>query len=195
MKWERAVHHLESLARACAEVVNQPMFSVRVTQLWAVGDILGPPRDLDAVTVALAINRPPDEVAWLSEPSGTQHWANATRLNKNPFVVFWRSDQAAIWNHDIVRPALVWDSTEGDRSEVLAAIRDGDGARVRTAAPTEDELAARLTDELAVCRNSLQETTDAYEKRRWSPGKLEPTADALWLASLGYLDVLRAVER
>jgi hypothetical protein len=195
MKWERAIHHLESLARACAEALNQPMFSVRVTQLWAVGDILGAPRDLDAVTVALAINRPPEEVAWLSEPSGTQHWANAARLNKNPFIVFWRSNQAAVWNHDVVRPALVWDSVEGERSEVLAAIREGEAERVRSAGPTEDELATRLVEELAVSRKSLQATTDAYQKRRWSPGKIEPTADALWLASLGYLDVLRATER
>jgi hypothetical protein len=171
------------------------MFSVRVTQLWAVGEILGAPRDLDAVKVALAINRPADDVPWLSEPSGTQHWANAVRLNKNPFIVFWRSDEAAIWNHDIVRPALVWDSVGGEQPDVLAAIRDGDAERFRSVLPTEDELAGRLADELAVSRNSLQAATDAYEKRRWSPGKLEPTADALWLASLGYLDVLRATER
>jgi hypothetical protein len=195
MKWERAVHHLGELARACAETLNQPMFSRRVTQLWAVGDILGPQRDLDAVTVALAIDRPAEEVAWLSEPLGTQHWANAVRLNKNPFIVFWRSDQAPIWNHDIVRPALVWNSVEGEQPDVFASIRNGDAERVRSAAPTEDQLAARLADELVVSRNSLQAATEAYEKRRWSPGRLEPTADALWLASLGYLDVLRAIER
>jgi len=171
------------------------MFSLRVTQLWAVGDILGPQRDVDAVTVALAINRPAEEVAWLTVPSGTQHWAHAVRLNKNPFIVFWRSDQATIWNHDIVRPALVWDAVEGEQPDVLAAIRDGEGERVRSAGPTEDELAARLADELAVSRNALQAATDTYGKRRWSPGKLEPTADALWLASLGYLDLLRAIER
>src|SRR5262245_58148127 len=176
MKWERAVHHLGSLGRACAETLNQPMFSLRVTQLWAVGDILGPPRDIDAVTVALAINRPAQEVAWLTEPSGTQHWANAVRLNKNPFIVLWRSDQAEIWNHDIVRPALVWSSVEGEQPDVLAAIRNGDGERVRRVGPTEDELAERLAEELAVSRNALLAATDVYEKRRWSPGKLEPTA-------------------
>jgi hypothetical protein len=195
MKWERAVHHLGALAQACAETLNAPMFALRVTQLWAVGDILGPRRDLDTVTVALAINRPAEEVPWLSEPSGTQHWANAVRLNKNPFTVFWRSDAAAIWNHDIVRPALVWSSADGERPDVLAAISDGDAERVRSVGPTEDELAARLADELAVSRDSLQAATDAYEKRRWSRGKLEPTADALWLASLGYLDIMRAIER
>ncbi len=170
------------------------MFSLRVTQLWAVGDILGPPRDIDAVTVALAVNRQADEVAWLTEPSGTQHWTNAVRLSKNPFIVFWRSDQAAVWNHRIVRPALVWSSVEGEQPGVLAAIRDGEAERVRSVARTEDELAARLADELAVSRDALQAASEAYEKRRWSPGKLEPTADALWLASRGYLDVLRAIE-
>jgi hypothetical protein len=195
MKWERAVHHLGSLARACAETLNQPMFSLRVTQLWAVGDILGPQQEIDAVTVALAINRPAEEVAWLTEPSGTQHWANAVRLNKSPFIVFWRSDQAAIWNHEIVRPALVWNSVVGEQPDVLAAIRNGEAERVRSVGPTKDELAARLADELAVSRNSLHAATDAYQKHRWSPGKLEPTADALSLASQGYLDVLRAIER
>src|SRR5262245_44128025 len=194
MKWERAVHHLGELARACAETLNQPMFSHRVTQLWAVGDILGPQRDLDAVTVALAIERPAEEVAWLSEPSGTQHWANAVRLDKNPFIVFWRSDQAAIWNHNIVRPALVWNSVEGEQPDVLAAIRSGDAERVRSAGPTEVERASRLADEHALSRNSLQAAADAYEKRRWAPGRLQPSADALWLASRGYLDVLRAIE-
>jgi hypothetical protein len=89
----------------------------------------------------------------------------------------------------------VWNSIEGEQPDVLAAIRNGDAERVRSVGPTEDELAARLADELAISRNSLQAATDAYEKRRWSPGKLEPTADALWRASLGYLDLLRAIER
>jgi hypothetical protein len=40
MEWERAVHHLGSLARASAETLNQPTFSLRVTQLWAVGEAL-----------------------------------------------------------------------------------------------------------------------------------------------------------
>jgi hypothetical protein len=194
MKWERAVHHLGTLAQACAETLHQPVFSLRVTQLWAVGDILGPQRDLETVTVALAVDRPAEEVAWLTEPSGAQHWANAVRLTKNPFIVFWRSDRAAIWNHDILRPALVWDSVEGEQPGVLAAIRNGEAERVRSGGPTEAELATRLADELAISRTALQAATDAYEKRRWSPGKLEPVADALWNASQGYLDVLRAID-
>jgi hypothetical protein len=172
---------------------GKPIFSLEVTQLWAVGDILGPQRDLDWVKVAICVDLPPDDVAWWSEPPGSQHWANATRLNKNPIGAWWRSAHAPVWNHRIVRPALVWDAVQGQRDDVLEALREGRGESVRTAAPTDAELAARLSDELAVSLKALTAATAEYDERRWSPGKLEPFADALWRASDGYLDVLAVV--
>jgi hypothetical protein len=174
---------------------GKPFFSVAVTQLWAVGDILGPrhEQELEWVTVAPCVDLPPDDVAWWTEPQGAQHWANATRLSKNPVLAWWRSAHAPVWNHRIVRPALVWDAEEGLRDDVLSALREGRGEEVRTAGPTNDELTARLRDELAVSRKALTATTAEYERRRWSPGKLEPVADALWRASDGYLDVLAAM--
>ncbi len=194
MKWGRAVHHVESLAQSCAELSGKPFFSLTVTQLWAVGDILGPKHDqeLEWVTVALAVDLPPDDVAWWTEPQGSQHWANATRLTKNPVLAWWRSAHAPVWNHRIISPALVWDAEQGQRDDVLGALREGRGEDVRTAAPTDDELAARLQDELAGSRKALTAATAEYERRRWSPGKIEPVADALWRASDGYLDVLAA---
>jgi hypothetical protein len=59
----------------------------------------------------------------------------------------------------------------------------------RWTAPSEDQLRVRLDDELSVSRSAHRSTTDAYEARRWSPGRLEPIADDLWRASDGYLDV------
>jgi hypothetical protein len=169
-----------------------PSFSLTVTQLWAVGDILGPQRDLDWVTVAICVDLPPDDVAWWTEPKGAQHWENAARLAKNPILAWWRSAHAPVWNHRIVRPALVWDA-DGVREDVLSALRDGRAESVRTDAPSEAELAARLQDELALSRKALAAATAEYDQRRWGPGKLEPYADALWRASDGYLDVLAAV--
>jgi hypothetical protein len=193
MKWGRAVHHVESLAQSCAEMSDKPFFSLTVTQLWAVGDILGPQQDLESVTVALVVDLPPDDVAWWTEPRGAQHWADGTRLSKNPVLAWWRSAKAPVWNHRIVRPALVWDAAEGLREHVLNALREGRGESVRTVPPSDMEYAARLHDELAVSRKALAAATTAYEQRRWSPAKLEPIADALWRASDGYLDVLACV--
>lgn len=195
MKWARAVGHVESLSRSCADMAGGPAaaFTLPVSQLWAVGDILDPPRDLDRVTVALCVDLPVDEVAWWTEPPGAQHWANATRMAKNPILPWWRSVHAPVWNHRIVRPVLVWDVDEGVREDALAALRDGHGEQVRTAAPSDEDYARRLRDELAVSLRTLRSRTEAYEERRWRPGKLEPFADALWQASDGYLDVLDAV--
>ena len=195
MRWDRAVHHVGALARACAEMADNPVFSVRVTQLWAVGDILGPAADLEFVTVALCVNLPPEDVAWWTEPRGSGHWAQATRLAKNPFLAWWRSDRAPVWNHRIVRPALVWDAADGEHSDVLTALAEGKGESVRTAAPTEEEYASRLQQELTVSREALRAASATYEARRWGQGKLESIADPLWRASNGYFDVLDAINR
>lgn len=195
MKWDRAAHHVASLARTCAEMATRPssIFPLRVTQLWAVGDILGPPRELAAVTVALCVDLPAKEVAWWTQPPGAQHWANATRMAKNPVLAWWRSAHAPVWNHRITRPALVWDAATGVDERTLAALRDGLGESVRIAAPDEDALRARLNDELAVSLAALRARTRTYDERRWAPGRIEPLADALWQASDGYLDILDAI--
>jgi hypothetical protein len=195
VKWTRAVHHLETLGRTCADMTTRPrsIFPLRVTQLWAVGDLLGPVRDIDIVTVALVVDLPVDDVPWLSEPSGAQHWAAASRLAREPIRPLWRSAAAPVWNHHIDRPVLVWDSDDQVADDVIAAIRDGRADSIRPQAPSPAELRARLDDELAVSLRALRERTEAYADRRWKPGKLEPVADALWRAGDGYLDILGAV--
>jgi hypothetical protein len=195
VKWTRAVHHLDTLARTCAEMATRPssIFPLRVAQLWAVGDILGAERDIETVTVALTVDLPVDDVPWLSEPSGSQHWSAAARLIKSPVVPFWRSTRAAVWNHRIARPALIWDAATGPAEDTIAAIGAGRAEPCRTAAPTVDEFDARMADELRVSLLALRAHTSTYEDRRWRPGKLEPVADTLWRASAGYLDVLDAV--
>jgi hypothetical protein len=192
MKWTRAVHHLEELAGYCVEMAERPtsIVPLRVVQLWAFGEILGEQRDLDRVGVVLVVDLPVEDVPWWSEPVGSQQWANATRLAKNPFSARWRSVRAPIWNHHVDRPALVWDTGSGVVEETLSALREGQGESVRLPAP--EDLRTRLDDELAVSLGSLRALTRVYDERRWSPGKMTPHADALWRASEGYLDILDA---
>ena len=192
MKWSRAIHHVETLAQACTETMGSSIYSLRVTGLWAAGDLLEPPQDRDWVRVALTVDQPAADVPWFGVPRGSQHWANAVRLTKNPVTPWWRSVHAPVWNHRIVRPVLVWDSAGGIREEVLEALRDGRIEELRPPAPGDDEYRERMRAELAVSLAALRASTEAYDRRRWSPGKLEPVADELWRASDGYLDVLAA---
>lgn len=194
MNWARAVHHVETAAQECQRLHELPstLVPVQVTQLWAVGDVLGRPRDLDVVTVALGLDLPVEDVPWLSEPPAAGHWLRMTRLPKNPVHVWWRSARARVWNHEIRRPLLVWDARDGLIEEAMMALRKGDGEASGLPDPTPEELAVRVGQELAVSLTELREKTADYEARQWGPTKLGPTADALWRASQGYLDLLDA---
>jgi hypothetical protein len=194
VKWSRAVHHLEELARACADMSGRPatIFPLRVTELWTFGEVLTNRADLESLPVVLAVDRPADDVAWLCLPAGAEHWSNATKLSQSPVVAIWRSTRAPLWNHRISRPLLIWDESGGVSVTALAALHEGTAETLRLPEPTPEEMAARIEAELAVSLRALQSATAAYEQRRFSPGKLEPVADALWRASAGYLDVLQS---
>jgi len=194
MKWSTGVHHVEIAARACADMAEMPasLGWLRVTQLWAAGAIVGPPTELEWVTIALSVDLPAPQVPWWSIPAGAEGWADRTRLSKYPLVRWWRSARAPVWNHRIVRPVLVWDQASGVNTGALEALRDGRGAAVGLPEPTVEELAARLEEELAINLPALVARNREYEDRRWGRGGLEPTADGLWHATDGYLDLLAA---
>ncbi len=168
------------------------MVPVRVTQLWAFGDVLGPKRDLETVSLALSLDLPAEDVAWLTQPPAAVHWLGMTRLSKNPVRVLWRSARAPVWNHRIVGPLLVWSATDGVIADAMNAVREGSGQAAGLAQPSAEELKVRLNDELAISLSTLRARTAGYEAKRWGHAKLEPTADALWLATDGYLDLLDA---
>jgi len=198
VKWSRALHHLEELAQSCADMAGRPatIFPLRVTSLWAFGEVLDTRDDLDWLRVVLAVDLPVEDVAWWCPPAGAEHWSNATRLSKNPVAPMWRSTRAPLWNHHIRRPLLIWDEsgTLDESTRVLAALRDGNAEPLRLPEPTPDAMASRLEAELAVSLLALEAATATYDQRRFSPGRLRPVADALWQAAAGYLDVLTAQE-
>jgi hypothetical protein len=203
MKWSRAVHHLEEVAVRCADMATRPatIFPLRVTALWTFGEVLTSRDDLDCVRILLTVDLPVDEVPWLCPPAGAEHWSHATGLSKNPVTAIWRSSRAPLWNHEIRGPLLIWSEACGPdepgdiASDALSALRDGTAEALRLPEPAPAEMASRLEAELEVSRRALESITATYERRRFSPGKLEPVADALWRAGAGYLDVLGAVRR
>lgn len=194
MKWATAVKQVRSLADACAERADRSVGAdaLRVTGLWAVENLLGASRDLDWVRVALVVDLPPEDVPWFCTPPGAVRWAESTRLSKNPVTAWWRSEHVPVWNHRIVRPALVWDVASGVREDVVTALREGRGSEVGQPPPSAEEFASRMADELQVSHAALETRTRDYDAKRWGRTPLERIADPLFDASLGYLDVLRA---
>ena len=168
------------------------IFPLRVTALWTFGEVLSSRDDLDSLRVVLAVDVPIDDVAWLCPPVGAEHWSHATGLPKNPVAATWRSTRAPLWNHLIRRPLLIWSEPGGIAFDALSALRDGTAEGLRLPEPTPGEMTSSLQAELAVSLRALKSITAAYEERRFSPGRLEPAADALWNASAGYLEVLEA---
>ena len=186
------MHHVEVAGSECARMATLPAVTVPVvvSQLWVFGDILGEPRDLDRVCVALVVDLPPAQVAWLARPAAAEHWLRMTRLVKNPLLVRWRPASLPVWNHRIVGPLLVWDLDLGVRDAALVALREGRGAEAGDPVPSPDALAVRLDEERDLALENVRACTAAYGDRQWGPTKLGPTADALWSACEGYLDVL-----
>jgi hypothetical protein len=174
------------------------IFPLRVTALWAFGEVLDSQEDLAAVSVVLAVDLPVEEVAWLCSPAGAEHWSRATGLSKKPVAPAWRSSRAPLWNHHIRRPLPIWnehgiwDGTGDHEVDTLSALREATAQSLRLPQPSPEEMASRLEAELACSLRALECAAAGYRDRRFSPGRLEPVADALWHASAGYLDVLGA---
>ena len=65
MKWARAVHHLDDLARICEDMAGRPatIFPLRVSALWTFGALLTSRDDLDSLPVVLAVDLPVEDVA------------------------------------------------------------------------------------------------------------------------------------
>ena len=199
MKRSRALHHLHTLVQECATMAERPssIFPLRVTGLWAAGGVLEPVDSVEFLVVALQVDLPPEATPWFCAPPGATHWANAVRLTKLPVVAHWRSVHAPVWNHELMRPLLVWSAQDGVQDAALAALTgpDRDALDVlRGPVPTPEQLRRRLEQEVLVSQAAVRERSAEYQRRRWSPGKLEPVADALADAVQGWVDLQDALE-
>jgi len=197
VKWSTAVNKVSDLAQSCAgsAALLATINGLRVTQLWAVGDVLGREREIEFVTLVLCVDLPVAEVPWWSTPPGGEAWANSTRMSKNPILPWWRSAHAPVWNHRIERPLLIWDEASGVDGAALEALREGRGWAAGLAEPTPQELAVRLEQEAEASLAALRVRSETFQEKRWGRGRLEAIADPLARVVEGYLDILDAQAR
>ncbi|WP_380174201.1 hypothetical protein ACFEMC_05035 [Kineococcus sp. DHX-1] len=199
MKWTTALKTLEDVADRCAHLHRQPagIVTLRATEAWVSGPLLGPRRDDladDAVRVALVTNAAEADCASGTRPPAAGHWLAASGLETKPVELVFRSAQAPVWNHVVERPVRFWTAQDGLDHDVLVQLRAGDGESLRPPAPSPAELVERLERELRVSREALRRSAVEYDDKRWSPGSPKKRGDALADAALGFLAVQDALD-
>jgi hypothetical protein len=201
VKRSTAVRHLVEMTADC-EALNERLdvvdSTMRVTQLWAYGDILDPRAtwgdDRTFTRAAVVVTVPESETAWLAPPAGLEWAGSMVRWDKRPVHVVWRSADAPVWNHLVRRPLLLWEAGTGPSALAIEALRDGaDLAPLRLPEPSEDELRERLEREAAVSLAAVRRAADEFERKRWRRADHLQLADSLWAVTQGYLDVLDAL--
>lgn len=195
MHRDTAIKHLRTLAELSG-TAHLPSDEPVLVEAYAYGDILDPATDeLDFVRVALVLDLPADEVTWLALPS-THVWLNHhLRLNKVPVHALQRPSVWPVWNHLIRRPLRIWSFDGGTDDAALAALTNRDVESLRLPAPSRDEEAEQLAEELNASLVHLRRVQESYFEREWRSthkGFGVYPEDHLWHAVEGYLDLLDA---
>jgi hypothetical protein len=196
MRYKRAIEKLRILAEACERVKifwsdTEPFLKA----VYAFGEVLDGADPLDAVQVAVAINLPPEEVPWESNPEGTDWLANELRLSKGGFMYFWRSYLDPIWNHYIRGPVQIWSVDGGPDEQALAALDARDFGSLNRLVPEPADERLQLREDLDAALAHLRGVRDKYwdhDWRRAHRGYGRYPENELWDAVEGFLDLVDA---
>ena len=196
MRYKRAIEKLRILAETC-ERMRGFWFDTEpfLKAVYAFGEVLNGADPLDAVQVAVAINLPPEEVPWESNPQGTDWLATELRLSKGGFMYFWRSYLDPIWNHYIRGPVRVWSVDGGPDGQALAALEARDFGSLHRLVPEPADERLQLRDDVDAALAHMREVRDKY----WDPGWRREhqgygryPENELWEAVEGFLDLVDA---
>jgi hypothetical protein len=136
-----------------------------VEGLWVAGDLLGLADTVDAGSVVLVLDVPPDEAPWLAINHGGEWAGEQLRLRKRPLLWCYRPLGWPVWNHQHRRLVRYWSAEAGLDDTVIDALRTRRLDRLEVAEPTVDELAHQMRDDLVVSRRHLRTMIDPYWER------------------------------
>ena len=126
-----------------------------VESVWASGPLL----EGDSVAGPDAVVRldvPADELPWRVTPAAGEPLVAAVTHHRLPVSLLWRSVHAPVWNHIIVRPALLWSADGGAADKVAATLLRGPVPdELRLEAPAPDALRRQLEAELEISHRAL----------------------------------------
>ena len=195
VKRSTAINRLADVADALDRTGQWP--GPKVVAAYVFGVLLDPVSELEAIQLALVVDEPPEELAWLSRPARLEALASLCRFDKLPLSWRWRPAAWTVWNHEISRAVRFWSSGEGRDEAVLRALADArvDGLRFDQPGGPE-QMARQLTIERDVSRGHLAAVKAQFYDRDWrrehSRDGTHPE-DHLWWATAGYLDLDDAI--
>ena len=191
VRFDTAVDRLGKIAEAYRDVSR---YRDDLAAAYVYGEVLTG-ADVEVVQVALAVELPPEELPWRSEPADLRALAEVLRLDRAPVRWVWRPAGEPVGNHEIIGAVRFWTRADGADSEVLGMLRD----RRLEELPREDvhAAAAQLNRDRERALSHLRDVADRYWEPGWRrehKGSGGHPEDHLWRAVHGYLDLLDASE-
>ncbi|MGH3918668.1 MAG: DUF7711 family protein [Egibacteraceae bacterium] len=123
VRYRRAVEKLRFLADRCQWTTRLPADEPFLHEAYVFGEILNGADLIECLNVAFALNLPPEEVPWCSQPPGTAWLVDNLRLDKGGIAYWWRSRHEPVGNHVIRDPVRFW-SLDGTDEAVLDTLRE-----------------------------------------------------------------------
>lgn len=188
VKYATAVRHLVEMANVASENrrLRDSAIGWPLEELWVAGELLDGPESLEAGSVVLVLDVPPDELTWLAKhPSG--EWVGSQlRLGKRPFFWAYRPLVRPVWNHRHRRVARFWSAEQGPHADMLESLAERRLDHLPIVEPTAEDLVQQLSEELTAGRRHLCGILDRYwdyDWRRDHRGQDESPEDHLWRAA------------
>jgi hypothetical protein len=195
VRYGKAVQRLEMIAERCQRVSGLWDEAPPLTGVYAFGEILDGPEQLDVVQVALVLNHPAEELIWCARPTSCSGLPHLLELEKAPVEWYWRPAVWPVSNHVIVRPLRIW-SPDGVDAAALGALASRAAEKLRLPPPDPREEDEQLALELEASWDYLHRVRDGYWDREWRAehrGSGTYPESHLWDAVHGYLDLHDAV--
>lgn len=166
-------------------------------ELWVTGDLLGAADSLDAGSVVVVLDEPPEEVPWLALNAAGEWVGEQLRLGKRPFTWCYRPLAWPVWNHRNRRLLRFWSASTGLDDQIIEALRTRTLDHLDTSEPTSGELVEQLRLELTISRRHLRDLLEHYWDHRWRgqhSGYDESPEDHLWRAAAAVTEIQDALD-
>ena len=199
VKRSTAIGHLVEMAEIASERLRLRDSDIGwpLEELWVTGELLGQAETVDGGAVVLVLDVPADELPWLALHPAGEWIGDQLRLGKRPIRWCYRPLARPVWNHEHRRLVRFWTADDGLDTDVIEALRARQLDRLTIVAPSDEDLADQLGEELTVSRRHLRALLDSYWDRDWRRDHQRydgSPEDHLWRAAIAVEEILGTLD-